>query len=88
MLYYKILKTYFFQLIILILIPVYSHATEVTWGGVAFVDNKNTGTLYKNLSNIGIEKLDKWANEAIKPGGTIRKFNNFTIKVINKANRY
>ena len=55
--------------------------TEVTWGGVAFVDNKNTGTLYKNLSKIGINKLDEWANKAIKQRGAIRKFNNFTIKV-------
>ena len=74
-------KKFFFQLIIFIIIPVFSYATEVTWGGVAFVDNKNTGTLYKNLSKIGIEKLDDWANEAIKPRGTIRKFDNFTIKV-------
>ena len=58
------LKKIFFQSIIFILIPVFSYATEVTWGGVAFVDNKNSGTLYKNLSNIGLEKLDDWAHEA------------------------
>ena len=81
MFHIRALKSFFFQSIIFILIPLSSYATEVTWGGVAFVDNKNSGTLYRNLSKIGIEKLDDWANEAIKPKGTIRKFNNFTITV-------
>jgi len=54
--------------------------TEVTWAGVAFVDDQNTNTLFKNLSKIGIGQLDNWANKAIKVNGKLRKFNNFKIK--------
>ena len=39
-------------------------AVEVTWGGVAFVDNNNIESLYPNLSKIGINKLDDWAYNA------------------------
>ena len=56
-------------------------AVEVTWGGVAFVDNNNVESLYPNLSKIGINKLDEWAYNALKKDGSIRKFNNFEIKV-------
>tara|TARA_B100000035_G_C20575066_1_gene368562 strand:- start:13 stop:471 length:459 start_codon:yes stop_codon:yes gene_type:complete len=56
-------------------------AVEVTWGGVAFVDNNNAESLYPNLSKIGINKLDDWAYNALKKDGSIRKFNNFEIKV-------
>ena len=56
-------------------------AVEVTWGGVAFVDNNNSESLYPNLSKIGIKNLDNWAYNALKKDGSIRKFNNFEIKV-------
>ncbi len=75
----------FKTLLFLILITPLCYATEVTWGGVAFVSNKNSDQLYKNLSKIGIEKLDLWANKAIKTNGKIRKFDHFNIKVNNQG---
>ena len=78
----KLISLSLIKLIIVIFFYISSAlATEVTWGGVAFVDNNTITNLYPNLSKIGIKNLDNWAYNALKKDGSIRKFNNFEIKV-------